>query len=497
MLEGAEFDSRVAVIPLGGSFEAGTFSVGDFAALIDDRARELHKFMQSNYKQKYSQSALYRWGCYSIASGVNSRFPLAEERLLRRINPAIYFKNLLPENTYTLPDNASTNPAPTPATEPFYTINSEETIDSYTGMNKRAIKPFYGVAYLITADSRFNESLKSLTTLIDEIDDGTAIILIQVDQKYPDLHSEVVKWLKKRYDGSYSSERNLNARTQYSISSKTGRVIRTPKTTRTTRNVFMAKHMYKIQPYSSSLLFSNLAGYFELLDMPTMWTHVINLSLQDYPMRTSRVISSWLSFDGNGGAGYIAYSMINHNYDDFSKLRKRIAHLGNKVMIPYLPTLSSKDQTMKLTQIHSTGYYTTIPFASSAYRSQSGWMILAREALEYVRYDWRSTQYLASAEFSFKPDEWFFATVLYNSPTFSPFLINDCKRFLGFEWGYVDVQFLNMHWTHRFKEEADGVEPEFFFLRRVDLSTVEGKELVEWARSSHIRKHELKMVGKE
>jgi hypothetical protein len=379
--------------------------------------------------------------------------------------------------------------------EPLYTINTEETVDSYTGQQTRKIKPRYGVAYLITADARFNHSAHYLTNLIDEIDDGTALILIQIDQKYPILQKQTIEWLKARYDGSWKSQRQLSMKSIFSISSKTGRATRDIRGSTNARNVFMAKHMYKVIEGSHQLLFSNLAGYFELLDIQrgvtngseqreglgTQWTHVINLSVQDYPMRTSRVIFDWLGHFGGEGQGYIGNSMIEHQFD---------AALSQKVMIPYLPIHSSQNQSInKVTPVHSTGYFITLPFQGDAHRTQRAWHILANEAVQLIRWDWRSLEYLAAAEFTFKPDEWFFATALYNNPSYKPFIINDCKRFLGFSWASHDVQWISQDWIHRFREEPVGKEPAYFFLRRVETVSDAGRELVNWIQRKHIQKH--------
>jgi hypothetical protein len=127
----------------------------------------------------------------------------------------------------------------------------------------------YQIAYLISAEGASN-CLENLKALVDELDDGSAIFLIHVESQPASkkLRKAVESWLK---------ERNKSMR------------LRMKEATNELGNVFLAKVTYPLISGHITKLWSQISGYFELLDLAD-WDTVINLSIYDYPMRKSREI---------------------------------------------------------------------------------------------------------------------------------------------------------------------------------------------------------------
>jgi hypothetical protein len=60
------------------------------------------------------------------------------------------------------------------------------------------------------------------------------------------------------------------------------------------------------------------------------------------------------------------------------------------------------------------------------------------------------------------------------------------KRFIMFLPNTAHPVSLNMSWTKHFPPEASaGAEPEYFFVRKVEAETEDGRELVKWIRDKH------------
>lgn len=95
-----------------------------------------------------------------------------------------------------------------------------------------------------------------LKELIKVLDDSSGIILIHVDTKDPFLYTFVTEFAEQR---------------------------------KASGTVFLAKHRYKTIPGHASILFTQLSGYFELLDLAE-WDYVINLSNYDWPLRHTAAI---------------------------------------------------------------------------------------------------------------------------------------------------------------------------------------------------------------
>ena len=115
------------------------------------------------------------------------------------------------------------------------------------------------LAYFILAHKSFDNVVNLLNGLLDPY----VTILIHVDAKNPQLKNRLIQYLEDKVA--------RNPASHYS------RV-------RIMRRSFIGLWGH------SSLVFAQLAGFFELLDMGADWEYVINLSGNDYPLRTNDAI---------------------------------------------------------------------------------------------------------------------------------------------------------------------------------------------------------------
>jgi hypothetical protein len=54
---------------------------------------------------------------------------------------------------------------------------------------------------------------------------------------------------------------------------------------------------------------------------------------------------------------------------------------------------------------------------------------------------------------------------------------------------------LDMSWTAKIGQESIDQEPQNLFIRKVDVNTEGGKELVDWIRENHLKKHSKSGAG--
>jgi hypothetical protein len=98
--------------------------------------------------------------------------------------------------------------------------------------------------------------------LLEMLDDGDAIILIHVDARAKSqiLYQRMQAWIEDRAEA----------------------IGRTP-------NIHLAKHRFSNIWGHISLVFTQLSGFWELLDMAD-WDYLINLSNYDYPIKRNAYI---------------------------------------------------------------------------------------------------------------------------------------------------------------------------------------------------------------
>ncbi|KAJ3413218.1 hypothetical protein HDV05_008278 [Chytridiales sp. JEL 0842] len=448
-LENSTFNSFVHIIPLGGSIAELNPPIKSFVAMIDAAAERMFEAMLEGHADIHPMS-LKRASCYFAAQGNNHYMQLSTERMLVQISPVDYFQEVLPLITPTLPPPPPVNlNTPTPnltVTDYFERINPPVP----------APKPRrkYKLAYLLMVDGP-TANLENIKTLVEELDDSSAVFLIHVDSHSKLLRDEISRWIALR---------DLTK----SLTSPNSKVEK--------GNVFLTQTSYYGMWGHISLVWMQLNGFWELYDLAD-WEYVINLSAFDYPVRKSREIHRVLKKEGGGKRSYIEFWV------------ESTPEYVERVVRPHLP---HKDFRIKkhpgVFELDEVGYMYP-PHSYWHLCKQSQWMILTREMVSELRKSQESMEHLAYAEFSWIPDESFFCQVLTNVPTYSQKVINSKKRFLYFYPKQAHPAILTMDWRHLFPEEEKGATPANFFLRKVDVKTKQGKELVEWLRKVHIEKH--------
>ncbi len=142
--------------------------------------------------------------------------------------------------------------------------------------NRRQFK----LAYLIMAHSMAPQAFFNLQDMVELFDDGQAIIMIHVDAKSAELQRKVTKWLDERHSEKLPDQ----------------------------VNVFLQKNVFDNIWGHISLVYTQLAGFWELQDLAD-WEYVINLSCHDYPLRRNNEIYSYLTSSSRGGKIWINYWM--------------------------------------------------------------------------------------------------------------------------------------------------------------------------------------------
>lgn len=142
-----------------------------------------------------------------------------------------------------------------------------------------------------------------------------------------------------------------------------------------------------------SLVEAELRGMARLLDMDNRWTHYINLSGQDFPLKSQSYIREF--FAANPGRQFIrAVDQRKERPDTLN----RISHL-----------FIEEGGAMKATGLVRSYLTDDIPFIGTQ------WKAVTRGFCEYVCHDPRVDRFKAFYRNSFIADEAFFQTVMMNS----------------------------------------------------------------------------------
>jgi hypothetical protein len=232
-LNNASFDSLVQIRPLRGSVAEINPDISTFINIIDSRAFGIYRAMLRK-NENADPIDVRRVACYTAAEGNSAFANLTEVRLLSKIDPVNYFKSVLPA------------------------IIAEPTNSPY-------IRKRFKLAYLLMIHE-LNGHLHA-ENLLSILDDGDAIILIHVDAraKSQQLYNIMQLWINNR-------EKDI------------GRV----------PNIYLSKTRFGNIWGHISLVFTQLSGFWELLDMAD-WDFLINLSNYDYPIKSNAIIHKILS----------------------------------------------------------------------------------------------------------------------------------------------------------------------------------------------------------
>jgi len=142
-----------------------------------------------------------------------------------------------------------------------------------------------------------------------------------------------------------------------------------------------------------SLVDAELRGMARLLDMDSRWTHYINLSGQDFPLKSQNYIRQF--FAANPGRQFIrALDQRKERPDTMN----RVSHM-----------FTEEDGTIKATGVARPYLTGDTPFIGTQ------WKAVTRSFCEYVSHDPRADRFKEFYRNSFIADEAFFQTVMMNS----------------------------------------------------------------------------------
>ncbi|KAJ3113037.1 hypothetical protein HDU96_003847 [Phlyctochytrium bullatum] len=295
--------------------------------------------------------------------------------------------------------------------------------------------------------------VENILALVNEIDDGTCLILIHVDLNSESLHETLSTRLAHRF-------KNLEAN-----------VTSTPDAP-FVGNVHMAKRRFRGEWATPALVWMELNGFFELADMADI-DHFINLSAVHWPLRKPVDIARALA----------APQFMDKSFIDYRRDYEESAARSSRAYIRGNPSYEKK-----MAYIREAGLVFP-PFPSVKACKHHQWIILSRRALEYLRTDRRVATHLAYSEFVEILDESFFCRVLYSSAEESPFVINEPKIAVHFPHKFAKHPiFLTLENKEFLGNPKEDVNPEYFFARKIDVTDAKGKELIAWIREEHMNR---------
>lgn len=359
------------------------------------------------------------------------------------------------------------------------------------------------LAYLILA----HDSFENLVNLLAAILDRHVTILVHIDAKNPHLKERLLKFLE--------SKCKYNSKSLYH------------------RIKLMKKSFVGLWGHSS-LVFAQLAGFFELLQLNQDWEYVINLSANDYPLRNNDVIYQDLknnySLDvDHPNSSYKkkkvpGIAFLRHYFSLHMELRFKgkpilsaegvessLSDRGVQITTSsgftqpildkrwsfnsendpssfndssYLKDspvsqfyMSRKKQEALLSILHTKGNGNLkFPYSHWNLYKHDQWMILDRETVKFLKFSPTSMYIAAFSEFSYIPDECYFATLLRNNPLFPLGVVDDSKRYLEFPLASRHPKFLK---SNDLDNVMKSVETDFVsWGRKVDVTKQGGWNFV-------------------
>lgn len=196
-----------------------------------------------------------------------------------------------------------------------------------------------------------------------------------------------------------------------------------------------------------SLIDAELRGIQELLKMGSTWEFFINLSGQDFPLKSQSQIINFLK--QNYGKDFLKVAdQRKIRFDTLYRIENFVFEFGSKILRTpfkrrYLPDVT--------------------PYIGNQ------WMILSRKFCEFVSFSPEVNKFKRFYRNTFIPDEGFFQTVLMNT-SYKPVLINDDQRTIDWipsgtiklrprDFTTIDARFLlgsKGLFARKFDENVDG-----------------------------------------
>jgi hypothetical protein len=154
-----------------------------------------------------------------------------------------------------------------------------------------------------------------------------------------------------------------------------------------------------------SLVDAELRGMERLLQMGGNWTHFINLSGQDFPLKSQTQIMAYLA--ANKGCEFIKVM-------DQKKVRPDTMHRVDEFAIEF-------EEHIERTENFRPFLSGAMPYIGNQ------WMIVSRAFCDFVCHDPRADRYKAFYENTFIADEGFFQTVMMNTPVHGEIVSDDLR----------------------------------------------------------------------
>ncbi|KAI8848110.1 hypothetical protein BC829DRAFT_444049 [Chytridium lagenaria] len=164
-LNNASFDSLAYIEKWGETVAERKPTMSEFTTFLDNEAKRVMMVLMA--KNRFlSIKEIGRFACYCVAEGSNSLASISPTRLLDVVDPLKYFKGVIPAY------------APKPSKLPAPRRN-------------------YKLAFLLMVHGD-KTMLENIKFLIDELDDGSSIILIHVDLHSIELFEAVAEYITDR-----------------------------------------------------------------------------------------------------------------------------------------------------------------------------------------------------------------------------------------------------------------------------------------------------------
>ncbi|KAJ3205022.1 hypothetical protein HK099_000952 [Clydaea vesicula] len=201
-------------------------------------------------------------------------------------------------------------------------------------------------------------------------------------------------------------------------------------------------------------------GFFELADIAD-WDYVVNLSANDYTLRSPKFVYKYLQTTNPKKL------WINFLKETREEKLKRLE--SPYLMLPNKSGL--KEEKFDIFLKPKRNFFLKNDFFPVKH---SQWMILTKEFIDFIRTDQKVLLFLAWTEHTWVSDEFFFGMVaLYSHPDK---IINDNKRFINFKdktekhpiWLNYNTSSLFLKKTTNFTK--DNNQNNFFWFRKVKIS---------------------------
>ncbi|KAI8832906.1 hypothetical protein BC829DRAFT_437381 [Chytridium lagenaria] len=381
-LNGAQFDALAYVLEWNQTVAAKNPTVEEFVAFVDGKAKDTYHRM-STLHDSFVESDMKSFACYMAADGANELVDISDSRLLHTYNAQTYMFQNIPHVV----------PMDSPIPEPR--------------------RSQYKMAYLILAEGSAEvlENIKHQLSMLDS--DGESIVLIHVDSRSKDLHEAIEKHIREGNMVQYPKSLPTPHNDVKAENTTRNHDIHTEKSRRDdskfSENVFLTTSRYPSILSHASQIWMLLNGYFALLDLAGEWTHVVNLTPYDVPVRNGKEIVKIMGKDEIKDTVFLRHWDV-HLEVSARMLRQHVLYRGANHF-----------------HIDEAGV-TFPPFYASRACEHSPFTVLPRSFITHLRTDDRSATVLAFFEHIWKPSNLYLCNVILSNPVFASRVVNHARR---------------------------------------------------------------------